>query len=581
MIRSLTKVFLAIAVITGALASCGGGSESAPRAMMARPATSAVARAPAARAAPDPLAGQIIDVFGSATNVLTIPLVQVGPRFYKDVQITVGDIVSIGAASNTSGVFDRYDPGTNRLTIPVVRVGNALYYNVVVTMGTLLSFGAAVNSISVPTDLAQVSYPASYLNVTTSEADINTDPCNLDIAKVTYPASWNGQYPLPAVKGAPLKPSTGRAVTFKDVGLQPGNPAFVLQGAPGAPAGCAGDLQGALSKTMTRLHTLGADYVVVAQWHWATENPDGSWYFTRAEDTYGSMTDADTRGFVQKAHLAGLKVIMKNQIQGFFPLGDASHFVEPPPTAEVLAKWFPAFQAYLAERAVFHESLGVDAMEVSCGQCLFHDTGDGSPAQAALFQSEYLKAVDMLKLHFSGQLMTATPPWIYDSSLASKVDIFEIGFYGVNGAQGLTDSLTVDAYRQLVASASLQYAANLLDGYGKRIMISMAMQSRRSMFSLPGYVEETACTATVGALNVDNTACIEREQLPDFSMQAIVYEASLEAINKITTTHSTLIVNMMDYWETDSLMPFTAFPNIATSFRNKPAEGVVKAWFAR
>jgi hypothetical protein len=38
---------------------------------------------------------------------------------------------------------------------------------------------------------------------------------------------------------------------------------------------------------------------------------------------------------------------------------------------------------------------------------------------------------------------------------------------------------------------------------------------------------------------------------------------------------------VMDYWETDSLMPFTAFPNIATSFRNKPAEGIVKAWFAR
>ncbi|MDB5874978.1 MAG: hypothetical protein JWQ07_4420 [Ramlibacter sp.] len=594
---NLTIAFL----VTVALQGCGGGAGSSsfsaspqaspekvsaepvsgPATGVAAPLSKFKSALGAPQASADVLSAQIIDVYDNATNALTIPLVQVGPRFYKDVRINVGNVLSVGTAVNTSGVFDRYDPATNRLTVPVVRVDNELYYNVVATMSRLLSYGSAVESISVPTDLTQVSYPSGYQTSTTTEADINTDPCNLDIAKVTYPASWNGQYPLPAIRGAPLKQSIARAVMFKDIGLQPGNPAFILPGAPGAPGGCSGDLQTAFVKTMARLHTLGSDYITITQWHWATENQDGSWYFTKAEDTFGSMTDADTTGMVQKAHAAGLKVIMKNQIQGFYPFGNPSNMTAPPATAEVFAKWFPAFQAYIAERSVFFESLGVDVMEVGCGACLFHDNGDGSSAHAALFQSEYLKALDTIKLHFTGQVLMATPPWIYSSSLASKVDIFEVGMYSVNGAAQLTDSLTVDAYRALVANSSLQYAINLLDGYGKRIMISMAMQSRRSMFTLPGYVEETVCTAYINALNPDNTACIQREQLPDFSMQAIVYEASLEAINQMTTTHSTLMVNMMDYWETDSLMPFTAFPSLATSFRNKPAEGVVKAWFAR
>jgi hypothetical protein len=40
-------------------------------------------------------------------------------------------------------------------------------------------------------------------------------------------------------------------------------------------------------------------------------------------------------------------------------------------------------------------------------------------------------------------------------------------------------------------------------------------------------------------------------------------------------------VQVVDYESTDSLMPFTGFPELGSSVRNKPAEGIVKAWFAR
>jgi hypothetical protein len=120
------------------------------------------------------------------------------------------------------------------------------------------------------------------------------------------------------------------------------------------------------------------------------------------------------------------------------------------------------------------------------------------------------------------------------------------------------------------------------DRYGKTLMVTFNIQSRGNAFSQPGYMEETACTPGFGSFDNGPSLCIERATAPDFSLQAIVYEATFEAISEASRTlKSPVMINLLDYWETDSLMPFLAFPSIATSFRNKPAEGIVKAWFAR
>lgn len=578
------------------LGACGGGREAevapsrlapqaartfTPASLPAAGSGTQAASKPQAQTA-DPLAQQIIDVYDAPNNVLSIPLVQVGTRFYRDVQVTLASLVSVGVAKNTSGVFDRYDVATNQLTIPVLRIESTLYYNVVVTVGSLISYAGMEDSYSVPVDLAQVSYPASYRTITTSAADINNDPCNLDLSKVTYPASWLGQFPLPPIAGAPLKPAIKRSVTLKDVGLQPGNPAFIMN-APGAPAGCTGDLQTALGKTMSRLHSLGADYVNVTQWHWASSNPDGSWFFTPAEQTYGSITDADLAGLVQKAHAEGLKVVVRNQIQGFFPAGHPEQMSVPANTPENHAKWFPAYQAYMAERAGYFQSIGVDVWELGCAVCLFGDSGDGSQASVDLFAAQYAQALDRVKATFTGQILMSLTSWLPNKpDLAARIDIFEIGLYGPPGSLASLDAnFTLQAYRDALAHFWGQSAINLLDGFGKTIMITYGIQSRRSMLTLPGYMEETACTAALFGFDAGQGACIQREQLTDFSMQAIVHQATLEYINQLSSTKSTLMVNVLDYWITDSLMPFTAFPNIAFSIRNKPAEGIVKAWFAR
>lgn len=533
---------------------------------------------------PASLANQILDVYDPSTRILTIPLAQFKDRYYRDLQVRLSNFnpVVLGPATATSGVFDRFDASATRLTVPVLRSGATLYYNNSFEVERVLNVPARVDSFTVPLDLASVSYPASYQTVTTDIGDVNTDPCNLTLSRITYPASWLGQYPLPPVAGAPLAPSIGRAVMLKDVGLAPAtNPVFILPNAPGAPTGCTGNLQSELAKTLQRLRVLGTDQLEVTQWHWASAHPDGSWFFTPAETTYGSITDADLAQLVQKAHAQGIKVIMKNQIQGFLDDPNSGSAYQPAFTQANYDKWFAAYNVYILERAGVFQTMGLDMWEVGCSSCLFGDSGDGSAATASYFLSQYQLVLDNMKSAYSGKtLMYNDNPLFYQTpAFASRIDVIGFGFQMLVPPDP-TAALSVAGYKTVIASELQRRGFFLFDPLGKTYLLDIGIQSRRNMFTLPGYMEETSCTPGVGVLNSSGDACVEREAIPDLSMQAIVIEATLEAIAEFPWK-SPLIVAAGDYWETDSLMPFTAFPEIASTVRNKPAEGILKAWFTR
>ncbi len=541
---------------------------------------------PAAPANPA-LEAQFIDSYDPASNVLQIPLVQVGTTFFSDVRLSVGALHSVGQASGTSGVFDYFDAATGRLFVPVVRSGGTAYFNLEVSPTQVLSVGPQVASYSVPTDLAQVRYPQSYTTPTSSLAQINRDPCKLAIDHVTYPATWLGGRPLPPTTGAPLAPTISRGTMLKDIGLQPGNPAFVLPNAPGAPAGCTGDLRTEIDRTLRRLKALGADFFAVTQWHWATNRADGSWTFTSAEETFGSITDADLAYLVRSAKALGLKVLMTNQIQGYFDRNNRNSMFVPPATMDNFRQWFGAYQAYIAERAPFFQSLGIDIWELGCSTCMYFDTGDGSPQALALFASEYLKAHDTMRASFKGQTFMNSSPLLWQegtgapTELMRRIDIIQSSIFAPPNTTALARNLTVASYKAAIAN-DLKKSMAYLDRYGKTVMALFGIQSRGNAFSQPGYMEETVCTAGFGSFDTSPFLCIPRSTTTDFSLQAIVHQASFEAIAEASATmRSPLMVQALDYWITDSVMPYLAFPNIGVSFRNKPAEGVVKAWFAR
>lgn len=104
-----------------------------------------------------------IDTYDPATNVLTIPLVVVGPTTYTNVKITVGIVIGVGsgAAANT---YDTYSSATNQLTIPAVLVGTTTYTNVVITVGSVISVGGSVPTPMTPPSTSPTEGPGDVGN---------------------------------------------------------------------------------------------------------------------------------------------------------------------------------------------------------------------------------------------------------------------------------------------------------------------------------------------------------------------------------------------------------------------------------
>lgn len=94
-----------------------------------------------------------------------------------------------------------------------------------------------------------------------------------------------------------------------------------------------------------------------------------------------------------------------------------------------------------------------------------------------------------------------------------------------------------------------------------------------------GYLEETFCTSGYNVVTGSGTECIQRSTPTDFSLQAILHQAALEAIAQQNSVNVSAV--LVEYWLTDRVTPGSTFPNLAVSIRNKPAEAVVRQWFQR
>ena len=86
------------------------------------------------------------DTYDTSKSTLSIPLVKVGNTFYANVEITLGQVISVGQATSGALSYDTYDLATNRLTIPEVKSGTTTYYNVVVKVGKVLKTGSSCTS---------------------------------------------------------------------------------------------------------------------------------------------------------------------------------------------------------------------------------------------------------------------------------------------------------------------------------------------------------------------------------------------------------------------------------------------------
>ena len=422
-----------------------------------------------------------------------------------------------------------------------------------------------------------VPYPNGFTVTTTDPKDVATDPCKLDLDTVTYPQSWLRGRSLPPTTGAPLNPAIGRGVTIKDIMLDD-NPAFALKGSADAPDGCnngAGALKNELEKTAQRIARLDAGYVKITQWHWITENQNGSYSVIDADNSFGPISDDNLRYFVQSAHRAGLKVVLWNQIQAF---GDRQGGFKPTPqnNVENYEKWFVAFGSFMQERAIFYESIGVDIWDTGCHFCVFNGSQEKSNNEKFLFYSRYLKIAKDVKNVYKGKTFINDNDWFYlGDEYLEQTDFIETGIWS-NKTWTLAES---DMLEPQSYKATLNSNITGLLKFGKPLFLSVGIQSRRNALSEPGYLEETGCTAAINALELSNSQCIQKQTEVDFALQAIVVQAQLDYIKNLNTNK--FVIFAVDYFATDNLYPRFAYPNIGYTVRNKPAEGILREWFRK
>lgn len=134
---------------------------------------------------------------------------------------------------------------------------------------------------------------------------------------------------------------------------------------------------------------------------------------------------------------------------------------------------------------------------------------------------------------------------------------------------------------KMVASWQIGFAKDAIEKQGatlalkKPIVWEVYAQSTSDFYLKNGYMEDSFCFDPCGQLNL----------LTDFSAQSIAVEAAFQAITQ-NQFFKTAGVTFTNYWLGDEITPTqlsrnTSFPNIASSIRNKPAELIVKSWYAK
>lgn len=427
-----------------------------------------------------------------------------------------------------------------------------------------------ISAVRVPSDLTNVSYPNSYTQEHQIELDVNL--CQLDYTTVDYPKEWLGKNQLPVTDGTKLRQDIIRGIWLKDIML-PDNPSINT--------GCVGDLYKEFNKTLQRLKKLNIEYVMVPQWHWVTANSNGSWTVLSAEQSNSyALKDRDLEYFVKQIHSAGMKVMMVNTVQGMVSNKDG-HASKPSSNLANYKLWLDAYKTFMYERAVYFQSLNIDLWEIGCNNCIYSDHGDQTLDAQDLFYNTYQTVLNNITKFYKNKLLIHYTPWLeLNPEFLNQIEFIKVGHYGSKLTTSEMENLSVDVYKKALDRDNLSQWINYLSKFNKKIIFEFGIQSRADAFSNPGYMEESSCVSSMGNLNTSLSTCIQKNTKPDFALQAIVVHAVLEKLNNSNLPYGSMVL-ILDYWQTDTIHPGVAFPNLASSIRNKPAEGIVKSWFSK
>ena len=520
-------------------------------------------------------------------GVLNIEEVRIRDNIYSDVDVTISEVIAVKSGTPLANI-DGYYPDSKELFVPAVKYKGKTFTNVLAKVNQILKAGDVLSIYNSPvysysSSVISISYPDSYLTESSSFDFSSRNPCDLDFQEINIPKFWMGEKLLPEINGAPFPDSIKAGMGIKDIYLTD-NPAFILNGAKGAEKGCYGtaSLKDEIDKTLTRFSELGVEYAYIPQWHWLEITPNGTWRIMEAERTFGPLIDDDLEYFIERAHQLGMKTIMYQQIQGAvnsYESGDYEN-VSYKVNEQNFEKWLYAYSEFMRERINYFDSIGLDIVSLTCDTCIF------SPRETDFDPSYFEKYLDVIEQLYElviseTNLMTNISLSDLDNetyeSVAKYADYLSTSGNILNEHE--LEEYTVENVKNNYSTYELGEAIK----FGKPIIHDLHPVQSRDTYSLfNGYLEETVCTSGYDWKSTGGEICVQELTIPDFAIQAIIHEGVLESLNSFISENiieNTLIFMHKDYYVTDNMMPYTAFPALGTSIRNKPAEGIFKRWF--
>lgn len=404
---------------------------------------------------------------------------------------------------------------------------------------------------TVSSDVRLISYPDFYQAPPSGDVTVVDPYCALTSNEVSYPTSYLGEFSMPPITGAPLAPTILRGVQVKDYW------ASDLSNAS-SNIGCSGDLHTAFIATLERLVRLGADHVGIFRDTYLEDVNAPTLQFSKW--ARWSISDSELSWIVAQANAYGLKVHEYRQINTH----DSNEVPLPnPPTEAWATRYLDAYILYIVDRAQVAEQNGVEAFQLDWGVYWF----DWTPYEA-LFISKMIDAAQQVRSVYSGKILYGfTAPWLSgDPVLLNSIDWFVGELFGIELDATENANLSVPLLKQKYLDL-MSALANALGPSRKPMAWQVFAQSHRN-YLLTSWIEDGFC--------VDN--CMQQTLQTDFSVQAIQYEAMLEAITE-QTLFDTASVDSKAYWFVDVILPKDSFPNISQSPRNKPAESILYEWF--
>ena len=415
------------------------------------------------------------------------------------------------------------------------------------------------DSITVTSDISKINYPSFYNTPSAKPTIVKNPYCIIAEESVSYPADYLGSRPFPEISGAPLPAYIKRAVGLKDV-WTPYGPNL---------NNCASEsgyssTREAFEKTLPHVKALGGEQIHVTNYIAFTN-------FQKAELedlSKAAMPDDELRFVAKRASEQGLGVVL------YLNLAPGKENVSwDIPSDSWLSTLIKNWKQFALHEAKIAQETGIKAIMIN-----HFDYQPSIKGFEETYQREMLALIKDVRTVYGGKVILLIEPLSGANldkmeNLLGEADIFL--YTPHTKINDETDKTVSVSNLRSIYAKRLAEIGKYYGKYNKPIYLRILIQSE-SEFLEKGWNEDMFC------IQRGSDPCYQKNLKVDFSLQAIAYEALMEAIKEV---HGESInfsaVDTYGYWFTDTILPKNSQPQMAHSIRNKPAESVVKEWFRR